>query len=214
LTFTSENLHKLSFEEACRYHSGGQELPTYKKTTISIGIVIALVTIFNWISPEWLPGKYVFVPFTWPVMVASGLIQHWSLFAPDVRELNYHTLAYIEYKDGTIKCYELPRAQKMKGFERFRAEKKRKLFGDCLSWPNYSNFLPSVCRFIARANFNSQEPDNPPVKITIGHLSQEIQNSNVKPWIYRNELKEHTDKKIIFVYNTTPADFSNLQNNK
>lgn len=136
-------------------------------------------------------------------MTTAGWVQYWSLFCPDVREQNYHLDVLIEYADGTLKCYEFPRMEKLDYYTRFQREKLRKLFYDNIAWSNYAQFRPSVSRQLARAN---SDPTNPPVRITM------IKNFVTTPppvpgkWVYRDELPFHIVKEILFSYKVQPSD--------
>jgi hypothetical protein len=61
-------------------------------------------------------------------MNLAGWTQYWSLFCPEVRDPNYHLNALVEFSDGTVKCYEFPRHEKMDLITKFRRE-------------NYVNYL-------------------------------------------------------------------------
>lgn len=176
------------------------------KVAVNIFLIVSLLTILAWLTPDWVIGKPMVTRFTWPIMAGSGLIQHWSLFSPSVRNINYHCVANIEFSDGTVRCYEFPRTEKMRGFEKFRAEKKRKMFGDCMPWANYAQFLPNIARYLARANYDYANPTVKPVRVSILKYSAITPPPDSKHWTYRDKLPYHTDAITIFAYQVKPQD--------
>lgn len=176
------------------------------KIAANVFLIVSLITILAWLTPDWIIGKPLVTRFTWPIMASSGLIQHWSLFSPSVRNINYHCVANIEFSDGTVRCYEFPRTEKMWGLEKFRAEKKRKMFGDCMPWANYAQFLPNIARYLARANYDLASPAIKPVRVSILKYSAITPPPDTKNWTYRDELPFHTDGNTIFAYQVKPQD--------
>lgn len=173
------------------------------RVAISIYLVTFLLVVTIWLLPDWTPGKWILTPYAWPVMSAMGWVQNWSLFAPDVREVNYHCTAAIDFADGTTRYYEFPRMQKLGLWHKFRSEKMRKLFGDYMPWPGGEPFLKDIARYLAAAN---SDPKNPPQMVTIMTNWHGIPKPDAPKWIYRDQLPEHTDKSITFVYPVTPQD--------
>jgi hypothetical protein len=157
----------------------------------------------SWLLPEWTPYKPNITKYTWPILASTGWLQYWSLFCPEVRTIIYHTNALIEFQDGTIKCYEFPRHQKMDLLTRFGREKLRKLFGDNIPWPGYEQFRPAIARYLARAN---NDPTNPPKRISMVFNVVNTPPAAQKTFCYRDQLPEHTNQSIYFVYNVSPQD--------
>lgn len=86
---------------------------------------------------------------------------------------------------------------------RFGREKLRKLFGDNIPWPGYEQFRPSIARYLARAN---ADPTNPPKRITFVFNSCTTPAPQPKTFCYRDQLPEHTNKGIFFIYDVQPQD--------
>jgi hypothetical protein len=204
---TSSHGSKLSFEEALSHSSHAVAYTTGQKTLISIYLLIFFIVVGSWLLPEWTPNKDKLTKYTWPIMLTTGWTQYWSLFCPDVRDQNYHLDMIIEYSDGTLKCYELPRMEKLDLYTKFQREKMRKLFYDNLAWPNYAQFRPSVARHLARAN---SDPSNQPVRITFIKNMVMTPPPEPKKWVYRDQLPFHVHKEILSSYRVQPSD---LQSN-
>jgi hypothetical protein len=135
-----------------------------------------------------------------------GMKQGWRLFGPQLRTYNWHTLVLIEFADGSLKAQEMPRMDKLPLLERFMKEKERSVLGDRIAFVKFSRFWPSVARFYARANFDSQ---NLPRKVTFIFASAPLPPPDVKNWTFRDCMPEHTQRQVYFVYRVTPADFEN-----
>jgi len=174
------------------------------KHRISLVLLICayFFSVLIWISPD---GRFKdrMLRFIRPVAVATGICQSWELFCPEPREVNFHETAIINFQDGTAKVYEFPRMQKMDYLERFRREKLRKMFYDCMPWPSFSQFLPDFAKFIARANAN---PNNEPVLITFVHHTRQMPAPDPNYWIKRDDLPEHIFQTPYFIYKVQPED--------
>jgi len=200
---TSPSARKFSFREACNYSSSAGSLTKGHKALVSSFLLTFFVVVGSWLLPEWTPGKDSITAYTGPIMFLTGWTQYWSLFCPEVRNVNYHLSALVEFSDGTIKCYEFPRMEKMDLVTKFRKEKLRKLFGDNVSWPNYAQFRPSIARYLARAN---NDPTNPPVRVTMFLNSADTPPPDQEHFCYRDELPPHTRKAILSSYRVNPDD--------
>ncbi len=132
-----------------------------------------------------------------------GMRQAWRLFAPNLRTVNWHTLALIETADGTIKAREFPRMEKLSLFDRFLQEKKRSVLGERLPNNVYKRFRPAVARFYARANADA---DNPPVRVTFVFASAPDLTFNGKNFYYRDQLPAHIFKQVYFDYQVKADD--------
>lgn len=200
---TSPSTRKFSFREACNYSPSAAALTPGHKALVSSFLLTFFVVVGSWLLPEWTPGKDRITAYTGPIMFLTGWTQYWSLFCPDVRNVNYHLSALVEFTDGTIKCYEFPRMEKMDLVTKFRKEKLRKLFGDNISWPNYAQFRPSISRYLARAN---NDPTNPPLRVTMFLNSADTPPPDEGQFCYRDELPPHTRKAILSSYKVNPDD--------
>ena len=200
---TSPGTRKLSFRQACNYSSSSGRPTAAHKLLVSSFLLTFFFVVGSWLLPEWTPEKNSITIYTGPIMNLAGWTQYWSLFCPEVRDLNYHLNALVEFSDGTIKCYEFPRHEKMDLITKFRREKLRKLFGDNISWQNYEQFRPSVCRFLARAN---NDPTNPPERVTMFLNITNTPPPDKESFCYRDELPPHTRKIILSSYKVNPTD--------
>ncbi|MBL8081631.1 MAG: hypothetical protein JNN26_03380 [Candidatus Obscuribacter sp.] len=138
-----------------------------------------------------------------------GIRQFWRLFGPDVRTYNFYTLVLIEFADGTIKLRELPRMEKLSVWQRFVHEKERNVFVQTLPGPPNKIFYPSVARYLARANFDRNLPENPPRTISFYFLYQDMPLPLPDKWVYRDNLPLLTRKNLHFVYQVMPSDLVN-----
>lgn len=136
-----------------------------------------------------------------------GMFQYWKVFAPNLRTLNWNTTALIEFEDGTLKSYEFPLASKMTFKDAFVKAPERVFFDEILSNNVNRKFLPSVARFLARANF---DPLNKPVSITFYWYNVPIPRPIESAWIYRDRLPPHSYREVMFVYSVKPADLEDL----
>jgi hypothetical protein len=143
--------------------------------------------------------------YTSPIMTTMGWTQYWGAFAPNVISWNYHSTAVIEFADGTSRLYEFPHAKADRSdlLTDFCLTKERQLFNYTLPKPGYSQFLPSVARFIAKANV---DPINPPTMVTILVHTIPISPPDPKHWIYRDQLPYHTRPLVLFIYKVTAED--------
>ncbi len=170
-----------------------------------LAIWILLTSYFGyvliWISPEG-PLKSYLLPLISPVIYATGIGQSWSVFSPDVREANYHETALISFENGLLKLYEFPRMQKLDYLKRFRDEKYRKMFFDCMPWPDHQQFLPDFARSVANANACI---GNPPQTVSLIHHHCRTPQPDPEHWINRCDLPEHTALTVYYYYYVRPA---------
>jgi len=136
-----------------------------------------------------------------------GMFQYWKVFAPNLRTLNWNTTALIEFEDGTLKSYEFPVPGKMTFTESFVKAPERVFFDEILSNNVNRKFLPSVAKFIARANF---DPKNKPVSVTFYWYNVPIPRPIEKQWIFRDNLPPHSYRELMFTYMVRPQDFADL----
>ena len=128
----------------------------YWKWVINSYIIIFLFCVLTWFLNE-SPVKTQITQHTWNALVAFGWYQHWGLFSPEVRHRVYHETAVLRFKDGTLKMYEYPRAQKMSQWERFKHEKLRKICARYLSWQMGEPFLPAFSKHLACYHYSYHE---------------------------------------------------------
>lgn len=182
-----------------------RERTPLQKGVISAYLATFLIVVSAWVFPDQIaPDKWQLTRFTWPVMATMGWVQCWTLFCPTPRDINVHANALIQFKDGSTKIYEFPRTQKMDLFTKFQREKTRKLFVDNMCWPSTSMpLLPSISRFIAKAN---DDKTNPPDTITLMVNNHLTPPPDPAKWVFRDELPEHTYKSLLFTYKVQASD--------
>jgi hypothetical protein len=192
----------MNFAEAELRGPEQESLTLKHRTSLFLLIAAYFFTVLVWVSPE---GRFKdrMLRYLRPVAQATGIAQSWELFCPEPREINFHETAIINFQDGTAKIYEFPRMQKMDYVERFRHEKLRKMFYDCMPWPSFAQFLPDFAKFIARANAN---PNNEPVLITFVHHTRPMPAPDPTHWVKRDDLPEHIIQTPYFIYKVQPED--------
>lgn len=194
----------LAVDEALNFARQKPPIGGFWKVLISSFIAIFFGSVIIWLFAE-IPFQTRLAPYAHWINIADGGVQHWSLFSPQVRHIIYHETALVSFKDGSLKMYEFPRMEKLNHWEKFRHEKLRKLFGDCIPWDNYKVFLPSVSQFLALCNSNK---DNQPELITMIFNSSENPQPDPTNWEYRDKLPFHTEKAISFVYTVRESDLN------
>ena len=198
---TSEH-SPLAVDEALNFAEKKPPVGGFWKALITAFISIYFGSVIVWLFAE-IPFQRNLAPYAHWINIADGGVQHWSLFSPDVRHIIYHETAVITFKDGSLKMYEFPRMEKLSHWEKFKHEKLRKLFGDCIPWPDYKVFLPSVSQFLAFCNTNK---DNQPAIISMIFNSSENPHPDPNNWEYRDKLPVHSEKSISFVYTVRESD--------
>jgi hypothetical protein len=166
------------------------------KVILYVVLSTYFLCIFIWDSPPG-PLKTILIPFISPLIEATSTGQGWSVFSPEVREQNYHETALITFQDGLQKLYEFPRMQKLDYGQRFRSEKFRKMFFDCMPWPAFQQFLPDFAKFVTDAN---EWPGNSPRTVCLIHHSCKTPQPEQGPWINRSDLPEHTHMLTYYFY--------------
>lgn len=191
---------QISFNEAAVLSPQQKPFSLIHKLGIWILLSGYFFCVVSWISPEGTL-KAILLPAISPIIYATGIGQSWSVFSPDVREANYHETALISFKDGLLKLYEFPRMQKLSYWERFRDEKYRKLFFDCMPWPDHQQFLPDFSKYVADANANIH---NPPQMVSLIHHHCRTPQPDSEHWVNRSDLPEHTGLTNYYVYYVRP----------
>lgn len=130
-----------------------------------------------------------------------GLNQNWALFSPNIRRCNLHNIVIINFKDGAVKLYEWPRLDRADLLDQTRNDKYRKMFIDCMPWPKYSVFHPSLARFMAKANLN---PKNQPEFISLAYFWCDIPPP--EKWVPQQQLPETSKFYCYFTYKVQPED--------
>lgn len=136
-----------------------------------------------------------------------GMVQYWRIFAPDLRPINWHSTALIEFSDGSLKFYEFPWPDKMSLWEAFVRAPDRVFFFEHLANLPDRKMLPSVARFLARANY---DPTNQPKTVSFLIYSAKIAVPGKDAWVYRDSPPLHTWRQTYFTYQVLPADLVDL----
>jgi len=168
---------------------------------ISIFVTSYIVMIVLWLIRDSNPVLSRVVKFYGPIITVSGLEQNWALFSPKLRNFNFHNLAMITFRDGSVKLYEWPRMDRSNLIEKAQNEKFRKMFNDCMPWHSYADFHPSVARYVARANAN---PDNPPVRVALVYFWGVIPDPQFG--FKQGNLPEQSKFCCYYVYQVHPRD--------
>ncbi len=189
-------------DEALNFAQHKPPIIGFWKVTISTFIAIYFGSVVIWLFQE-IPYQKELAPYSHWINIADAGVQHWSLFSPDVRHIIYHETALVTFKDGSMKLYEFPRMEKLNHWEKFKHEKLRKLFGDCIPWPDYKVFLPSVTQYLAFSNTNT---NNPPAIVTMIFNYSENPPPDPAKWNWRDKLPFHSDKSVTFVYSVRELD--------
>jgi hypothetical protein len=186
----------MSAQEAMSFSQMQEGLVLPRKLAVWAILSTYFFCVFVWDSPPG-PLKTALVPIIAPLIEATSIGQGWSVFSPDVREANYHETALIKFKDGLLKLYEFPRMQKLDLLTKFRCEKYRKMFFDCMPWPDHLQFLPDFSKFVADLN---SWPDNPPKSVSFLHHSCRMPQPDPSHWVNRSDFPEHTLQRTYYVY--------------
>jgi hypothetical protein len=174
--------------------------PVKQEFWISIFVIAYCTIVFIWCGAKWL-GLEGFKDKITPLVTVFGFNQNWSLFSPDIRPINLHSLAIISFADGSLKLYEWPRMDKSDIFTKTVKEKYRKMLNDCLPWEEYRALWPAQANFVCRANFN---PTNPPESLLLSYFWTSVPPA--KLWFGRSTIQEHDKQKNYFVYQVQPED--------
>lgn len=204
----SHRAHKegLSFEEACLRGEKRREHTPLQRALVNSWIVsFLLIALLLSLSESELVSREAGRRFR-GYFAPLGMKEYWRLYGPDLREYNFHTTAVIQFVDGTCKLYEFPRMDRLSVGEKFVREKERSLFAQMLPNGQNKKFYPAVCRYLARAN---ADPQNPPVKVTVIFMYIETPPPDPKHWIYRDQMPFHSKRILHFVYNVVPSDLVN-----
>src|ERR1700677_4307086 len=103
---SSENkIKQMSSQEAEAFSRGQAPFSVVHKLAIWTVLSTYFICVLTWDSPPG-PLRSRLIPLMAPLIEATSIGQGWSVFSPDVREVNYHETALIRFKDGLQKLYE------------------------------------------------------------------------------------------------------------
>lgn len=174
---------------------------TLREICLSVTIALYLSLQIAWLSPDCLLRTRIVEPvkqfwYFW------GLDQSWRLFSPEIKNINFHTVAVLTFEDGMKLNWELPRMKRLNYWERFRDEKYRKWCVDSLPWPDYKEFWPDFARYVGRKYY---QKDNKPVSLSLVLYWIEIPKPEGEI-VPVSKLPEHTRMNTVFFYRYNPGD--------
>ncbi|HIA50827.1 MAG TPA: hypothetical protein EYN91_01885 [Candidatus Melainabacteria bacterium] len=176
--------------------------PKASEIIISLLIAVYFAFVFIWFLPESVFKSKVFSPMYTPWLY-WGLNQSWSLFSPNIRQMNYYPSAIITFEDGSKALWEPPLMDKLTLVERFKREKFRKWSIDSLPWSRFKDYWPDFARYVGRKYYN---PLNKPVSLSLNLRWIEIPSPSQK-FFRQAELPPRTKFNTTFCYKYKPEDF-------
>ncbi len=168
---------------------------------ISLFICTYLFYLIAWLSPENETRKRIIEPIN-TAWLFFGLDQNWRLFSPEIKDINFHTLAILTFEDGSKKIWELPRMKRLDFWQRFKDEKFRKWSIDSLPWPDYKEFHPDFAVYVGKKFYN---PSNKPVSLSLQLFWTDIPDPE-KHFTKVENLPEHTRMNNVFFYRFKEGD--------
>jgi hypothetical protein len=166
------------------------------KIIISTFIILFVGTTLAWLSPEKIALRKLIVEASTGVFKFAGLWQGWELFAPNIRNVNSHTIALISFDDGSLTAWPLPRFEQMGAMEKFRKDKFRKWNGDNVQWDRYKDFWPAFARYVGRLHYNGSGAK--PVSCTLMMFQTTVPGPTSH--VSRAALPQHDQPKFSFFY--------------
>ncbi len=182
---------------------------TLAKKKLSKEIVLSVISVLYititafWLLPNSEPKSRVIDPIK-ILWLFCGFDQNWALFSPSIRNINYHTVGVVTFRDGMKQIWEPPRMERLDWISKFTKEKFRKWSVDSLPWPDHKEFWPYVARYIGREVYRS---DNPPAEFSLCLLWSQIPPPKEKTMSLREQLPTHTKFSHVFTYKYLPEDF-------
>jgi hypothetical protein len=165
----------------------------------SIAIAAYIFSLCLMLLPSWPPRDLLIQPVQ-PFLGAFGLWQAWNVFSPEIRKENYHLLAFVDFKDGSMSVWEFPRQEEKTGIEQLRAHRFRKWSQDRVKNNTFGLVMPDTARYVARIHNNKL---NPPVAITISMLAANIPEPRIGK---QDPLPPHVNKTTLFTYKVVEGD--------
>lgn len=177
----------------------GQSLP--RRALINAFIVAYVVLLSLTLMPgSWAWRNAVLRMFN-PIILYAGLWQNYSVFSPNVRDINLHIEAIVTYQDGTQIVWPFPRMERLPLFHRIYLERYRKFGHDHLNWDHERVLWPDFARFVARRM--NDRGDNKPREIVLKRYWQRIPPPQVG---LGRPAPEHINAYEFYRYNVRPED--------
>lgn len=181
--------------------------PSFRHAIISLIAIIYFAIAIVEVLPEGPVYQKAYAAAE-PVIALFGLKQRWNLFSPDIRHMNQYSTSIITMKDGTERMYEFPRVRNMDLVEKFKNQHLRSFETECWEAIRYKFFQPFGAQYLARCNWN---PDNPPVFVRLIFNGSEI--PTFQNYRKQAELDKFYTAQTTFPYevpaNFDPNDFGN-----
>lgn len=174
------------------------------KGAISVFIILYLGLTLASLSPEKVALRRTIVDATGPFYRYLGLWQGWELFAPNIRNVNSHSIALIRFDDGSMTAWPLPRFEEMDVFEKYRYDKFRKWNGDNAQWDRYKEFWPGLARYVGRLHYNGKGPK--PVSFTLMRFTALMPKPETG--VKRDSMPKHDRPECSFFYSYKDEDLS------
>jgi hypothetical protein len=171
------------------------------KILISAFIVVLTVTSLAWLSPE-TEFRNLIVERSSTFWEFFGMRQRWELFAPEIRETNHHSAAFMMFEDGTTTIWDIPHNQYRDQFDKFAKDRYHKWSADVLPWSMYEAFWPDLARYAGRLHY---DPQNSPKTFILMTFTGDIPKP--KAGISRFNMPPHTSYRTVFTYRYHPEDF-------
>lgn len=177
------------------------QFPRWHKLFISIVVLLyfGTVTVCNLPSSD---TKDRIMSRLRALVNLFSISQVWNMFGTGARPWHQRMVANITFADGSTKIYEFPRMELMSLSERYMREKMRKLFVDALPSTDFAEYLPDICRTLARANADAE---NEPMLVTLFLKVGEIPAPN-GPIVGRHDLPHRLHTDILIVYKVKESD--------
>jgi hypothetical protein len=173
------------------------------KILISAFIILHVTLTIAWLSPETHALRRAITDTTNWAWKFFGFWQGWELFAPAIRNVNAHSLAVINFDDGSSTAWPLPRFEQMGIVDKYRFDKFRKWNGDNAQWARYKEHWPALARYVANLHYAGTGPK--PVSFTLLQFKASMPAPSSR--VSREGMPQHDQAESTFFYTYKPEDF-------
>jgi hypothetical protein len=135
----------------------------WRRLLVNMFLLWHLFALGIWLLPN-SALRRSFVEIVFPYLSFTGLVQNWSMFAPNPSDVDVYVEARVKSANGQVRSWTFPRMIGMGYLERYRRERFRKLI-ELGHLDAASAVWPSLARYAARVN--NTEPHNPPVSVEL-----------------------------------------------
>ena len=178
------------------------EKPKPFEVIVSVLTSVYLFYVLLWFTPDSVVKSNLFAPI-YTSWLFFGLNQSWSLFSPNIRQLNYYPSAIITFEDGSKTLWEPPLMDRLSLIERFQREKFRKWSIDSLPWSRFKDYWVDFAKYVGRQYYNEA---NKPVSISL-NLRWIVLPSPSEKFYNQSELPHCTKFSTSFCYRYSKEDF-------